>query len=466
AGLVAIVFTHRFAPLLFRTLLPDAMLPTTGVLRLAGVTSAVAIAVTLMIWLLPSLRSTRFDLLEALRTARAGRRGSALRRGLMFVQATLCAVLLVGAGMFLQSLQRARTADLGVDLSALAIDFELEDGTRGGELVSRAAYAALERIRALPFVEHAAVTTLPQFMGNLGITIRTARDSIVNGGRGPFFYSATGQYFEALGLRLLAGRTLTDADDRQSAAVAVISQSLARLAFSYRNAVGECLYLEEDAATGRCTRVVGVVEDAFPSIRAGEPNYNLYIPPHHISGEGVASGTVIVKTRGPAEPYLNELRRVARSALPGIRLVEVSPLSAFLASELQPWRLGAVLLTAFGVLALLVAAAGLYSLLSFDAAQRRFELGVRAAVGANARQLVAALALKSLAIAAAGIATGLLLAAFAARAAGALLFRISPTEPAVYVTVALTLTVVAASAAILPAVRAARLDPRVALQPE
>jgi putative ABC transport system permease protein len=123
-----------------------------------------------------------------------------------------------------------------------------------------------------------------------------------------------------------------------------------------------------------------------------------------------------------------------------------------------------VLLTLFGILALAVAGAGLYSLLAFDVAQRRYELGVRAAVGANARQLIGALTARSLLVTAAGIATGVLLAMASSRAASSLLFRTSPTEPVVYGVVVLTLMLVALLATTLPAWRASRLDPRVALQ--
>jgi putative ABC transport system permease protein len=463
AGVIAVVFTVRITPLLFRTLIPDAAMAMTGGLRLAIVTSTLAIGVTILIGLMPSLRSSQFDVLEALRSRRETRRGVALRRGLVFVQAALCALLLVGAAMFVNSLQRASRLDMGVDTDALAVDFELENGTRWGTEVNDVAYAALQRLRQSPLVQSAAVTSLPQFQGNLGITIETEGGVVENTGRGPFFYTASGQYFETVGLRIMRGRGLTDEDDRTKAAVAVLSQSLARAAFGSEDVLGRCIYVESKQKL--CTRVVGVVEDALPTIKATEPNLNLYFPIHHPADEGAQGGSVIIRTRGTA-PKMEEIRGIARSAAPGIRLVSVSPLSGFLEHELRPWRLGAVLLTAFGILAMLVAAAGVYSLLSFDVVQRRYELGVRAAVGANATQLVRDATARSLIVMAGGTVTGLVLSAFAADAAADLLFGVSPTEVSVYAVVAVVLALVAICAAALPAWRAARLEPRIALQAE
>ena len=463
AGVVAVVFTVRVTPLLFQTLIPDAAMAMTGALRLAIVTSTLAIGVTILIGLLPSLRSSRFDVLEALRSRRETRRSVALRRGLVFVQAALCALLLVGAALFINSLQRASSLDMGVDTNALAVDFELDNGSRWGAEVNEVAYAALERLRQSPLVESAAVTSLPQFQGNLGITIETERGPVESTGRGPFFYAASGQYFETVGLRIVRGRALTDEDDRTKAAVAVLSQSLARAAFGSEDVLGRCIYVESEEKL--CTRVVGVVEDALPTIKASEPNLNLYFPIHHPADEGAQGGTVVVRTRGTGQA-IEEIRSIARTAAPGIRLASVSRLSGFLEPEMRPWRLGAVLLTAFGILALLVASAGVYSLLSFDVVQRRYELGVRAAIGANATQLVRHATARSLAMVAGGAVTGLLLSALAARAGAQLLFGVSPTEISVYAVVALVLGLVAICAAAVPALRAARLQPRIALQSE
>jgi len=171
----------------------------------------------------------------------------------------------------------------------------------------------------------------------------------------------------------------------------------------------------------------------------------------------------MVATKGAAPP-LAAIRAAVASASPRIRLAEVNSLASFLDYELRPWRLGAVLLTAFGVLALLVAAAGLYSVLSFDIAQRRFELGVRAALGAGRRRLVRAVTLRSLVICAAGAVTGVGATMLLARYASSLLFRVETIEPGVYVGAVALLALCALGAAALPAWRAVRIDPRTALR--
>lgn len=467
AGAVALLFTRLATPPLFRVLLPDSTMGAAGSLRLFAFTAGVSLAVTLLIGLVPALRTTRFDTLEALRTTRESRRSSAARRALLFAQAALSAVLVIGAGMFLRSLERARSLDMGLDTGAVAVQFELADGSRWGAKADAASYEAVERLRALPFVESAAVTQLPPFQGFQGMTVLVRGDTVRSGGLPPRFYTATGGYFEATGRDITRGRPLHDADDREGAApVAVVSESLARAAFGDRDPLGECLEVEPDGETAPCTRVVGVVEDALPSIRAERPNLDIYLPPRHPAVEGAGAGVVMVRTRGPAAPRLDEIREVAASASPDIRIAQANTLRDFLEPQLRPWRLGAVLLTAFGILALVVAAGGLYSVLTFDVAQRRYELGVRAALGATAARIVSAVTLRAVVVCGLGVATGGVVAMMLSRLADALLFRVSPFEASVYAGGVALLALVVLAAAALPAWRAARVDPREALAGE
>jgi predicted permease len=244
-GMLALAITATATPILFQALLPNATIPSVISVRLAAIMAAIAGGTALIAGLVPAIRSTQVDPFEALRFTRESRSGTSIRQGLLFAQALLCALLLVGAGMFVRSLDRARHRDLGVDMASLTVQMELMDGSRHSEEVAKASYAPLERIRALPGVTAAAVTSLPHFYGNWGVTLYTDRDSLPNGGNGPYYYGAGGQYFDAIGLRILNGRALTDADDRAGAApVAVVSQTLARQAFGSANAVGRCLYVE------------------------------------------------------------------------------------------------------------------------------------------------------------------------------------------------------------------------------
>lgn len=464
ASIVAVGFTYLAAPMLFRTLLPDALLVSAVSPRLLAVALLAGAACTLLTGLMPALRSTRFDVLEALRTTRESRRGSVLRRGLLFAQAAFSAFLLVGAGMFVKSLERARDRDMGVDLDVLTVSFELEDGTRFGRQLMASAYAARDRLRTLPFVSDAAVTTIPQFTGFWGTTMVVDADTLPMEGRGPWMYGATGGYFEALGLRILRGRALTDEDDRAGGeAVAVVSEGLARDAFPDREVLGACFTLMQSDGDSGCIRVVGVAEDALPRIRAEGPDYYIYLPNSMSQLEG---GTVVLRTRGDPTSHIEAVESIARTAAPGVRRVEVGTLGRFLDGELRSWRLGAMLLSAFGLLALVMAGAGLYSVLAFDVAQRRYELGVRSALGAPVARLIRSVIAGAVGVCMIGVVVGSLAASALSRFAATLLFQVRPVEPAVYAVVFATLLAVAASAAVLPALRAVRADPRIALRGE
>jgi ABC-type antimicrobial peptide transport system permease subunit len=170
-----------------------------------------------------------------------------------------------------------------------------------------------------------------------------------------------------------------------------------------------------------------------------------------------------VSVRGNAQEAIPAIREAARTAAPAIRFVTVERMAESLDYELRSWRLGATLLTIFGVLALIVAAAGVYSVLAFDVVQRRFELGVRAALGAPAPRLVRSIVAHQLVVTGIGVTIGLAGALALARLAADLLFKVKPTDPVVYAGVVVTLVAVAILAAALPAWRATRVDPKIAL---
>lgn len=462
-GVLALAITMVATPLLFQTLLPNATVPQGLSLRLAAVMVAIVGITALVAGLVPALRSTNVDAFEALRFTRESRRGASARQGLLFAQALLCTLLLAGAGMFVKSLERARHRDLGVDTASLAVQMELMDGSRFSTSVATASYAPLERIRALPGVAAAGVTSIPPFYGNWGITLRTDRDTVPDGATGPFYYGAGGGFFEAIGLRVLQGRALTDADDRVGAArVAVVNQSLARLAFGSVNPVGRCLYVEKSKA---CTQVVGVVEDVLASIRADRPNQVAYLPPHHADID-LAAGTLIVRASGNLTSIIDEIRRATIESRSDIRMVDVKPIGTFLDAQLRSWKLGATLLTTFAALAVLVAVAGIFSALSFEVAQRRFELAVRSALGASAGALIRTSTARALIMCGSGALVGLAVAALASSRLERLLFQVSPMEPGVYGPVSVLMLVAIMLAAAIPAWRALRADPRSALQAE
>jgi ABC-type antimicrobial peptide transport system permease subunit len=243
----------------------------------------------------------------------------------------------------------------------------------------------------------------------------------------------------------------------------VLSNSLARLAFRNDDPLGRCVYVKTRT---RCTIVVGVVEDVLPSVRAESPNYNLYLPPRHPDAEMLAAGTILVRARADVATTIREVQRAVMESGANIRLVEVKPLGAFLDHELRSWRLGSTLLTAFGALALVVAIAGIFSTLAFEVAQRRFELAVRAALGASTRALVGTATLRSLTVCGAGIVVGLGVASVMSAQAAPLLFHVSPLEPRVITDVLALMLIAIGAASAIPAWRAINADPKAAMESE
>ena len=469
-SLIAGAFAYGAAalarPLLFRTLLPDAAPPALAEVRVALVTVLFAFAAAVLAGAFTAVRSSRIAPFEVLRTRQHSLRTSLLRRSLVAVQAALAVIMLVGAGLFLRSLQRAAQVDVGMDLDAVGISIELTDGTSYGEEMATPAYAVLQRLRSHPGVESAAMTALLPFQGLWGLGVRIAGpDTLKAGPNGPFYMSAGGGYFDALGIRILEGRALTEADDESAARVAVVTKELAKAAWPGRSAIGQCLFVKDrpDSPTA-CTTVVGVANDYIPDIESGQARQMYYLPPRHPDTDGMGARAIVARLKPDAKA--GDIVAAARTAAPNIRFAEVSTLRDFVAPQLRAWSLGASLLTAFGVIALLVAAAGLYSVLAFEVAQRRFELGLRSALGASTRRIVTSLLGSVVRATIFGVLCGIAASLALGRIAASMLFQIQPADPLVYAGVLVMLALFGGLAAAVPAWRALRVSPRVALAEE
>lgn len=465
AGVVAYGLAEVVSPALFRTLLPDDAAIGRGGLRVFVFTTLLATVAVILGGLIPALRAARVDPFEALRTARVSPRSSLLRNSLLALQAALSLLLVIGAGLFLRSLRNASQLGLGVDLETVVLHLELSDGTQGGEALTRVSYPVLERIRTHPAVASATVTSIPPFSGAWGLQVDLpGADSIAAGPDGPFFYAADHDYFGTLGIPIVRGRGFTEADEAASAPpVTVVTRAMARGVWGGEaEALGKCLLIlrEGDA---QCTTVVGIAGDILAGVRSPQPRMYYFLPPRHPGIGFDAAQAVLVKLRPEAAAELPALVALARATSPEIRYIRAERLSAPIALELRPWRLGAVLLTAFGILALAVAGAGLYSVLAFDVAQRRFELGLRSALGAPTGSLIRATVTRSLLVVAAGAALGILAALALSRYAASLLYEVDAVDPLSYAGALIVLGLGALLAAFLPAWRAARTDPRIAM---
>jgi putative ABC transport system permease protein len=430
--------------------------------------AAVAIVVVgILTGLAPAFHSGRGDLTTALKSgAREGTyHRSNTRIALLVTQGALSVMLLVGAGLFIRSLDNVRSMRMGYDIDPL-LWVSVEE--RGEDLSAAEKSGLRDRLRdeaaRLPGVANAArAVTVPFYMTwNETITV-AGIDSAAMTRLGSFnIQAASPEYLSTLGTRLLRGRNLEPTDTKDGPKVMVVSESMARALWPGKDALGECVRVGSD--TVPCTTVVGIAEDIQASDDFADDNHFYYYRP--IDQTAATQGGLFVRVRGDAEKSAESVRRSLQKLMPGSSYVTVRPMSEIFGPTIQSWRLGATMFVAFGSLALVLAAIGLYSVIAYNVTQRTHELGVRVAFGAEARDLVRLILREGMQLTVAGIVIGGAIAALAGRWVGPLLFNVSPTDPLVFTFVAVSLLVVAAVASMVPAMRAARVDPSVALRSE
>jgi predicted permease len=424
--------------------------------------------------IVPAIQATRTDLSGSLKGdgPRGGRPPSRTRAGLLIGQAALSAVLLVGAGLFVKSLSHARDLDLGFDSRhVLVASLSWNEALPASE---RAAIYddALARVRRIPGVRAAGLTYTVPFQSTISIGKPRVPglDSVPshpNGG--PYANKVGSGYFEAMDLQILQGRAFVSADDAEGAPpVAVLTQGMAQAIWPDGNALGACMIFDDDESgeAAPCTAVVGIVENhRREEIVESDPHWLYFLNQPHPAFRGPPQG-MMVGTTGDAAGLATTVQAELRGASTQIRFASARSLQGNVDPQLRSWTLGASMFSAFGLLALVVAAWGLYSVLAFEVATRRRELSIRSALGAGSPRLVRMVLLHALALVGAGVVLGVGTSLLAARWVGGLLFSVSPWDPSIYTIVAVTLLAVAMGAGVLPAWRATRADPKEALQAE
>jgi predicted permease len=381
-------------------------------------------------------------------------------------QGALSVALLIGAALFVRSLARAGEVPLGYDVDPIGLIY-LEN--RGARLqpAERVALRArvLEAVRAHPDVERAAWSTnTPRHGTSTTGLVVPGIDSVAALGR--FTYQAVDSgYFGAIGTRIVRGRGITATDRTGTPRVAVVSDAMARALWPGRDALGQCVrvgFFPAKADTMPCTTVVGVAENVVNNFTTDYP-YRYYLPEEQLE---IGVSLLIVRMRGEAARSIESVRRTAQSVLPGLGYAYAETLADLDARDRRSWRLGAAMFVSFGVLALIVAAVGLYGVISYTVAQRQHELGVRVALGARRGHVARMVVGQGVRYALGGVIAGSLIALVAARFIQPLLFHQSATDPAVFAFVSAVLLAVAAMASFIPALRAMRADPASALRAE
>ena len=451
------------------TLIPDVdWTDTLADPRVLVFGAAAALAAGLLAGLAPALHAGRSDVATALKAGvREGTyHRSRTRTALLVVQGALSVVLLVGAGLFLKSFHSVRGLRLGYDadrllwVNPIMRSVQLPEGPAAA-LRDRLAEQALR----VPGVRGSSRALSVPFWQSWGWNIvvpglDTAYTNHIGGGD-ILLQAASPGYFATMGTRLLSGRGISPRDRDGAAPVVVVSRSLATALWKGADPLGHCVKIGADTAP--CRAVVGVAEDIVRSDFRDDPKLTYYLP---IAQWRPGLGGLFVRTAGAASAQLEEVRRTLQREMPGDAYVTVQPLADIVAPNMRQWELGATMFTIFGALALLVAAVGLYSVTAYGVVQRTHELGVRVALGAQAGDVVRLVLGEGLRLAAVALVLGTAGAAVAGRFVAPLLFQTSPRDPVILAAVAAVLLGTSVAASALPALRAARVDPNLALRDE
>jgi macrolide transport system ATP-binding/permease protein len=435
--------------------------------RVLAFTVGITLATGILFGLVPALQASRSDLVMELKDRSSlptggGRRFSA-RNIFMVGQLALSLVALIAAGLFLRSLGNAQRIDPGFEVQRVGV-LRFDLGSQGyAEPAGRDFQRrVLDRVRTLPGVQSAALSdSVPLFGGGLARSVfpegRDASDP--KNGILVQLNAVTVGYFSTLGIPRLRGRDFTDADNEAAPRVAIINETAAKRFWPGEDAVGKRFTFFDAPAP---TEVVGIARDSKYNFIGEDPMPFIYTPLLQAYNPAVA-----LNVRG-AEP--GALLPAARSAVQQfdrqLPLVNVSTLTEVFDQSLWAPRMGATLLALFALLALVLAAVGIYGVTSYAVEQRTREIGVRMALGAADAEVLTLVLRQSMTLVALGIAAGLVVALALARTITSLLYDVAAVDPVTYVAIPIILAVVAFAACYVPARRASRVDPLLALRAE
>jgi ABC-type antimicrobial peptide transport system permease subunit len=267
------------------------------------------------------------------------------------------------------------------------------------------------------------------------------------------------EFFATVGTRIVRGRGISAQDTPNAPRSMVVSENMGRALWPGKDPIGQCIRVMAD--TMPCTYVVGIAENIKGQSLSADSSYYYYLPAAQYRPE---MGGLFIRAHGGAAKAREAVRRRLQAEMPGASYVSITPLDAIVGSQTRSWELGATMFVAFGALAIVLAAIGLYSVIAYNVAQRTHELGVRRALGAQASDVVRLVVSDGLRVAGVGVAVGIVAAFWAGRWVKPLLFNESPSDPVVFIAVAVTLIAVAAAASWVPAMRASRVDANTALR--
>jgi len=432
-----------------------------------GFALLLCLATGLFFGLLPTLHASRMNLQAVLkeggRSSQGGPAHHRLRNALVIAEVATALVLLVGAALCVKGLRQARRIDFG-----FSPDHVLVGGMRIGmngydEDTGRVFYRqVLQRVAALPGVESAALASwLP-----LGLTGCKGYDVSVDGYERPLgedntytFAIVSPGYFSTLRIPIVAGRGFADSDSQGSPRVAVVNEAFAKRFWPGRDPIGR-----QFRSGGAVRTVVGVAKTGKYNQLSEAPWCFFYLP--YLQGVPDLDLSLCVRTRADPSAFAEPLARAVHEIDPGVELSQTIPLSAHSGMVLLPQRMASSLLLLLGAVALVLAAMGVYAVLAYTVSQRMQEFGVRIALGASARDILGLVIGRGLLLAAAGVAAGLACALAVTRLMSGFLYGVSPFDPGTFAGVPALLGMITLLACYVPARRATRVDPIVALRSE
>ncbi len=435
-----------------------------------GFTAAICAATSVLFGLLPALRAAATDPQEHLKDG--GRGGSAgdrrrARHLLIVAEVALSVMLLVGAGLLIRSFLALQRVDPGYDAGdVLTFELSMPFAKYQGGAARRAFFRDLTgKLEALPGVTKVGMVSQLPLTGSgplspFAYNEETARnfESVTADGR-----QISPEYFEAMDARLLAGRTFTYQDSAGTPPVIMIDETLAKLAWPGENAVGKQLQLAPTGEENGFSEVVGVVEHMRQHDLTRDILHQIYYP----IGQGTPTVmTFVVETALDPVTLIPVVRRTVESMDPDLPVSRLTPMSTYLSEGRAQARFSLVLMTVLGTVALLLTAVGVFGVISYSVSQRTREFGIRLALGEDPRQTKLNVVLSGMRLVLVSIGLGLLGSLVVTRLISGLLYEVRPADPITFAGIGLLLALVALLACYLPARRATRVDPALALRSE
>jgi predicted permease len=426
-------------------------------------TVLIAVAAGVLFGLAPALRMSRSDLQEALKDSghgtSEGRKHERMRSMLVVSEVALACVLVIGAGLLLRSFLRVLDVDLGFEPSrAAAISVDYDDG---GNTAKRTVIwqEAVRRVSMLPSVEAAGISDNLPMSRNRGWGIAAKgqekpRDSDFVG---VFVYIVSPGYLKAMGMRLLKGRDISWEDLANNQAVVILNETVAKKLWPGQDPIGRIAI-----AGGVESRVIGVIADVRESSAEDEAGNQMYLPAN--KNYGPEGCYLVVRSKLPPAALGASVMRTLREMNPDQPATEFRPIQALVDHATSPRRFFVLLVSLFAGLGLLLASLGIYGVISYSVTRQTQEIGIRMALGASRSRVQMGVIGRTLRLALIGIAAGITASFFVAKGIASLLFGTEPTDPATFAGMVVLLGIVALLAGYLPARRASRIDPMIALR--